>query len=257
METENIKQINAEIPTPVEITPPNLRLSTEPLMVFDRVAVITIPEPLQPVPAPEMPPELLGPIDLDLVLVNFHDEFETNPDLAAEKLHALLIDEVTCEARCQFLDKLSEQLNSIEPCVPDLRYEPQDYLRQLVWLAENPPRLAAQLDSESRQLLAQLVSRSHLLKVAHQTVVYGMDSLKEMLERHESQTWVWLGQQIGNGTLQKHLPDSVGKHVAAWDSRQEYSQIVIGDSPDSVRAKAMEVWSVPEEYIAETFVDPF
>ena len=255
METEKINEINADNPTRPEMTSPNV--SSAP-MAIEGAALIAIPESLQPVQAPEM---LLGPIDLDLVLANFHDEFETNPDLAAEKLHALLIDEATCEARCQFLDKLSEQLNSIEPCVPDLRYEPQDFLRQLVWLAENPPRLAAQLDSESRQLLAQLVSRSHLLRAAHRTVVEGMDWLKEMLERHETATWVWLREEVLSGDLQEHLPESIGRHVAAWKTHQKYEDIVIGDSPDSVRAKAVaswsQRWSVPPVLIVETFVDPF
>lgn len=195
-------------------------------------------------------------VDIDLVLMNFHDRFRADPLEAAERLHDLLIDPVTCDARCSALAAVREhpQRQKAEPA--GVLGEGKDYVRELIWLATDQLIPAIESGQAEPRFLAQLASRPVLLSLASRAVVDGKEALADIVKVHQVETWHWLREQVESGNLQRHRHDQVvGKHVAAWKKEQPYSELVVGDSPDAVRAAACKRWFLPDDLIAETFVD--
>ncbi|MEI8379199.1 MAG: hypothetical protein WCJ09_03665 [Planctomycetota bacterium] len=192
-------------------------------------------------------------LDLELVLANFADEFAAAPVRAADRLHNLLIDPVTSHARYSLLVDLSEKA-STEPA--GFLSHIGEYVRELVWIANNQLEEAIQSGKASTVFLSQIASRHTLLPRASRAAVEGMEAISDLIIVHQTQAWNWLRDEVLNGNLQEHFGDQIlGKYVAIWKKEQPYAEIVIGDSLDEVRAVASERWMVPNALLATTFVD--
>lgn len=225
----------------------------EPDEVNDtQAATGTIDPPIIEPPKPDLKP----PTDINLVLMNFADEFETNPLQAAERLHDLVIDPVTCEARCSLLPMVRELsgAHKLEPA--GFLSDVSEFVRELVWLANNELAAAIESGQASTTFLGQIASRPELLRLASRAAVDGKKAIADIVKVHQLEAWNWLRDEVVNGGLEKHLGDHVvGKHVAVWKKEQPYGEIVIGDSPQAVRTEARKRWRVPNALVAETFVD--
>lgn len=214
------------------------------------------PQPSSTTGTPDLDKPQKRRFDVDLVLANFQDEFDIDTLQAADRLHDLLIDLVACEARCSLLD--AARKTSAEPKMEPAGSlsEPKEYLRELTWLANNQLDEAIESGKASTAFLCQLSSHPDLLRLASRAAVDGDEAIADLVKEHQVETWNWLRDEVLNGNLQKHLGDKVvGRHVAVWKKDQPYAEMVIGDSPDEVRAAARERWMVPNELVAETFVD--
>lgn len=207
------------------------------------------------------PHEPKPPFDINLVLANFDDEFTTDALLAAERLHDLLIDPLSCDARCIHIAKVRELAQQSEN--HPVRLQPvgslsgaNECVRELMWLANNELAAAIESGQASTTFLSQIASRPELLWLASRAAVDGKEAIADIVKVHQLEAWNWLRDEVVNGGLEKHLGDHVvGKHVAVWKKEQPYGEIVIGDSPQAVRTEARKRWRVPNALVAETFVD--
>lgn len=250
MDTDEMTETNAtngngtnNVPTaePPEPGPPDAASESEPATP---TATVVSRSEIKPI------------VDLDLVLANYADEFDSNPRQAADRLHDLLIDPVTCEARCRVLEEVRKRSANRKRQPAGALTEPRDYVRELMWLANHQLDAAIESGQASPKFLSQLAARPDLLRLASRAVVDGKEAIAELVKEHQVGTWKWLRDEVLNGNLQKHLGDGVvGKHVAVWKKDQPYTEMVVGDCPAAVRSVARERWMVPNGLVAETFVD--
>jgi len=197
------------------------------------------------------------PVNVDLALTCFHDAFRTDAKRAADLLWNLLLDDVTCEARCCFLTEAANSHEGQRLMPVGFLTEPREFLREIWWLATG--RLQEAIESEKAEVehLAQLASQPDALRLARRAVMEGEAVLDELIKEHQAWAWNWLRDEVEAGRLEQHRGSEVAaKHVAIWRREQPYEEFEVGDTPHAVRLAAANRWFVSEEFIAETFVDP-
>lgn len=195
-------------------------------------------------------------IDFKFVFASFHDEFEADATSAADRLLTLLLDPATCEARCIAIEEACNTPAGRKWLPGGILDQTRDFVRELSWLASGRLNEAIESRKASPEVLGHLATHPDALRLARLAVLDVEEAIARMVEVHQAEAWNWLRDEVLNGNLRKHLGDSVvGKHVAVWKKEQPYAEMVIGDSPDDVRAAARERWMVSDELVAETFVD--
>jgi len=195
-------------------------------------------------------------VNRDLMLVCFYDEFRSDAARATDLLLDLLLDLVTCEARCILLTKASDSPEGTRLFPAGFLSEPREFLRELLWIATGRLRQAVESGKADVEHLGQLASHPDVLRMAHRAVMEGGEVLVDLVKEHQAEAWSWLRGEVVSGRLREQMGDGIGgRHVAIWRKEQAYDEFEVGDDPHAVRIAVAERWMVPDELIAETFVD--
>jgi len=173
-----------------------------------------------------------------LVVADFHELFEQDPEQGVRQLLRLLRSRATTEARAIMLEQAA-QLG-----------EPADFIRELCWIADRKLQEALKRGVASPQVLGQLASHPASLRVASGALA-DKDSLRELIAQCQVRTWHWLLDLDSQGELSEHG----GKDVGAWWREQPLDTLRSGASDHEVRVAVAQEFMVPMDLVATTYVD--